>query len=360
MNRNLFHNLLFTLSLLTLPAVTQASPPPAPAFSGLPATFIGSDFSPSNGSLYLKLSLAREEKFTGRFDIPGGSRNVIRGTLDVSGSVSGVTTPSQTPYWLKVTGSTPSTYVITGSTAGQGFVGLPLAYMKGHSLTQAGTYTAVLEVSGTGAAPTGFGFGTLHVSKTGATMFAGKLPDGTSFTASSNVVADGTSAYLLILNDQSIYNRKGLLTGFLAFQPMGLMGDFTWQKPVTKGPYYPAAFSVSASLTGFPYSKTVSDVLTSGTMELIGGMLQSSGTLAGFTVSNKRFVFNPPNSLNLKLSINAATAAVKGSFDFPGTNSKVKLNGLVLQDGTIPVTLGYFRSPIISGSASTGFFEALP
>ena len=88
----------------------------------------------------------------------------------------------------------------------------------------------------------------------------------------------------------------------------------------------------------------------------------TSSTSQGFTVANKRMVtVNAPNPLNVKLSINGTTAAVRGSFNFPGsTNTLVKYSGILLQDGTIPIALGYFRSPVVSGSGSFGYFEAGP
>jgi len=191
-------------------------------------------------------------------------------------------------------------------------------------------------------------------------MLSGKLPDGTGFSVASNILADGTSVYLLIFSDQNVYNRKGVFTTFFEVLPTSLTGFSTWQKPVTKGPYLPIAINADVSVAGYPYSKAIADTLTSGTMELLEGMLPVSGTAAGFTVTDKHFVFTPPNPLNVKLSINSATAAVRGSFDFPGTHSKVKLNGLVLEDGTTAVAIGYFHSPVISGNAALGVFEALP
>ena len=237
--------------------------------------------------------------------------------------------------------------------------------MKGHPLAQAGMYTSYLQDTGTGPIPASYGYATLHISKTGAAMLSGKLPDGSGFTASSNVVAEGTSAYIVILNDQSLYNRKGGLTGYFEFSPLGFGGIFAWEKPLTKGPYYPTAFNTLVGIEGFPYSKTIGNTLTSGTIEFLGGMLAGSGTSAGFTFSNKRYVFNPPNPLNVKLAINAATGAVKGSFDFPQTASSsshplVKYSGLLLQDGTTAVAIGHFRSPIVSGSGTLGIFEAIP
>ena len=108
------------------------------------------------------------------------------------------------------------------------------------------------------------------------------------------------------------------------------------------------------------YSKATADTLTSGTIAFSGGMLATTGSQA-FTVSSKGVVtITPPNPADVKLSIDSANGAVRGSFDFPRLvagktiNSTVKYSGILLQDGTTPVIVGYFLSPIISGSGLSG------
>jgi len=355
MNRALFNNrlLALALSLLLIPAAARAA-----TFAGPPDTFYAIDIS--GDTVFVRLNLMKEGQFTGTMDLPGNSHNVLKGTLDVSGSFSGVATPSQTPYFLALTGSTHGTYALSGSAAGSIFLGFPLAHVKGQTVSQQGLYTSYIVATGT-SITTLIGYATMRVSKTGAAMLSGKLPDGTSFTAASNVIADGTSLYLVMFDDRNVYNRKGRFSGYVQFLPSALSGEFMWQKPATKGPYYPAAFTANATLTGYPFSKTIGDAFTTGTIEFIGGMITSS-TSQGFTVANKRIItMDSPNPLNVKLSINGTTAAVRGSFNFPdSSHTLVKYSGILVQDGTVPLAGGYFRSPIVSGSGSIGFFEAFP
>jgi hypothetical protein len=344
---------LLALALLLVPAAARAA-----TFSGPPDTFYAMDLG--TDKVFVRLNLKNAGDFTGTMDLPGNSHNVLKGTLDVSGSFSGVATPSQTPFFIHITGSTPSTYLLTGSAAGENLDGFPIAHVKGQTVAQQGLYTAYLAASGT-SIPVLIGNATMRVSKAGAVMVSGKLPDGTSFTAGSNLVADGTFFKFAMFNDRTLYNKKGRLTGFLEFITGGAGGQFAWQKPATKGAYYPAPFSAVMSFSGFPFSKSVGDAFTSGTIEFIGGMLTSS-TSQGFTVADKRTVtVNSPNPLNVKLSINGSTAAVRGSFNFPdSTQTLVKYSGILLQDGTTPIAIGSFRSPIVSGSGSFGYFEASP
>jgi len=356
MNRALFNNrlLALALSLLLIPAAAHAA-----TFAGPPDNFNALDIG--TDKVFVRLNLMNAGKFIGSMDFAGGTHNTIKGTLDVSGSFSGTAIPSQTPYILVLTGSTHSTYLLTGSAAGKEFEGFPFAHIKGQTVTQQGIYTSYIVTTSTTPVPL-IGYATLRVGKTGATMLSGKLPDATSFTAGGNVLAYGTSTYLVIFNDRALYNKKGLFSGYIEFNAGNISGpSFLWQKPMTKGPYYPDPFTASAAITGFPYSKAMGDLFTSGTTEFFGGMLTSS-TAQAFTVANKRIVtVNSPNPLNMKLAINGATAAFRGSFNFPdSTHTLVKYSGILLQEGTVPLSVGYFRSPIVSGSGSIGYFEALP
>jgi len=360
MSRKPFHNLLLGLALLTLPAAARAVPSTA-TFSGPPDAFFGGDIS--QGQAYIRLNLAKEGKFTGILNFTGGTHNVIKGTLQASGSFSGTTSVNNIPYTLQVTGSTPGTYSLSGSAAGSTFIAFPQIDVKGGTLPPPAKFNNLMEATGTGNIPGGFGYNTLHVGKMGTGMLSGKLPDGTTFTAAGKLVADGTNIYILFLDDRSLYNRKGEVSGYLAFDGTQSEGEFVWIKPATKGPYYPAGFTTRLGTGGYVYSRSVGDTFTSGTLAFNGGMLGTSGTEFTFTVSSKGVAtVTPPNPSDFKLSINAATGAVKGAFNFPqmisGKTVVVKYSGILLQDGTTPFISGYFLSPIISGSGTSGSFES--
>jgi len=352
MNRNYLLALL-----LILPAASQAVPPAA--FSGPPTAFSGIDLSAQKA--YFHLNLAKGGKFTGVLDFTGGTHNTIRGTLDVSGSCSGIAKPSLTPFTLSLTGSTVSTYLLTGTAAGVGFEGFPLAYAKGQTVTEVGRYTTAAEVTGTGNIPHGFGYGTVTVSKAGIGMFSGKLPDGTPFTTSSRMVADGTATHLFVLDDRNLNNKKGFLVGYAVFELAGGFIDaFVWQKPATKSPYYPAGFNTTINGAGYLYSKSVAPFGSgSGTMLFTAGNLASTGT-ATFTISSTSMVsVNPPNPLNVKLSINRNTGSIAGTFDV--ASKPVKYKGLLLQTGsTTTFGYGYFLSPLVDGTGASGAVEIVP
>jgi hypothetical protein len=354
-NRNL---LLLALVLLILPATTRAS-----TYAGPPNTFIGIAVSATYG--YIKVDLGKEGKFTGVLDLTGKPHSTIKGTLDETGSFSGITAKGATPYTLLVTGSTPGTYMLTGSAGGSLLEGFPLAYSKGQTATEEGRYNTAVFSTGTGNIPPGYGWSVLTVGKTGAGRISGKLPDGTGFSASGEMLADGTTAHVLVMDDKNIYNKAGDLLAITEFQSAEsgtTTGVFLWQKPMTKGPYYPAAFSTEMEASGIVYFKAKGDPLTSGTI-IFKSAVMVTGTQA-FTVSSKGVVtVDSPNPSNVKLSISPSTGAVRGSFDFPHMvagktiNSVVKYSGVLLQDGTTGVAVGYFLPPIISGSAVGGSWE---
>jgi hypothetical protein len=357
MNRHL-------LVILFLAAAARPITSSAATFSGPPAKFVGiTAFAAS----YVTFDLAAGGKFTGVINLPQKPRFVMRGTLDVTGSFSGTTDTGKAPFYVLVGGSTPSTYIVTGSADGLPFEGFPLAYSKGQTATETGTYTSFMTATGTASGvPKGAGYATLTVAKSGAVRMRGKLPDGTSFTAASYVLAEGTSTHILILYDGNIYHKKGYFYDVMPdILPATFVGDFAWMKMPDNSPYYPAGFTAQGDNNGFRYNRMPSP-FTSGSGDFIiaGGGLATTGT-GTFTVSSSgKITINPPNSSNIKVSIDDATGAAKGSFDYPHivgsrtVNSKVRFGGLLLETATdSSVVVGGFLSPVTSGSGSGGSVE---
>jgi len=360
MNRNL----LLRLALFILPTAGFVITSSAATFSGPPAKFVGLNFA---NPAYVTFDLAAAGKFTGVIEVPQRSRTVIRGTLDVTGSFSGTSDTGKAPFFVVVSGSTPSTYGLSGSAAGRAFEALPFAYSKGQTAVETGTYTSYIVASGTAAGiPKAIGYATLTVAKTGAARLRGKLPDGTSFTTASNILAEGTSSHYLILYDGNLYNKKGFMLDVISdILPADFEGSLTWMKMPDKSPYYPAGFTTPGENLGFRYSRMPAPFTSgSGVILLAGGGLATTGT-GTFTVSSTgKITINPPNSSNIKVSINDATGASKGSFDYrhmvggKTVDSKVRLGGLLIETSTnSSVVIGNFLSPVTSGSGSAGVVE---
>ncbi len=323
----------------------------APGFTGAAESFVGISQS---GYALLTLALEATGKFTGKLLVEDPSTYSLSGSFNSTGYFAGQTGKPPIPYILQVTGSTPGTYLLTGSAQGHQITAYPAAYAKGQTVAEIGTYTALFTGTDPSAAiPQGTGYGTLTVSKTGAGSINGKLADGTSYTASSILVA-GTGGRELIIFDPNIYSKKGLLSGVFNFGiPVAgqLDGTLLWDKPdLNKGSYYPAGFVTALGAIGALYSKAIPLPFTSGTLTLTGGGLATTGT-APFTLTAKGAgTIAKPD----KLSIKTATGAVSGAFKAAGAAKAVSFSGLLLQDGANSRAAGYFLGPVVSGSGTSG------
>jgi hypothetical protein len=281
------------------------------------------------------------------------SKYSISGSLNSAGDFSGTYGKPPRPYIVEVTGSTPGTYILTGSADGVMLTAYPAAYAKGQTVAELGKYTALLTGTDTSLnVPQGIGYATVTVAKTGAGSVTGKLGDGTSFSA-SNVLVAGTNGNELFIYDPNIYGKKGLVSGYLQFgnPPNGaFLGMLLWEKSPHKGTYYADGFDTTLSVAGDLYDKTAPIPFTSGTLTLTGGGLLTTGT-ASFTVTPSGDVtIASPNKLKIKVS----TGAVSGSFLPDGATKPVSFSGLWLQDPNDPRAGGYFLSPVVSGTGLSG------
>jgi hypothetical protein len=292
-------------------------------------------------------------KFTGKLITADPNTYSLSGSFNSTGFFSGGYGKPPQPYILQVTGSTPGTYLLTGSASGNTLTAYPAAYSKGQTAAELGKYTALLAATGTGAAiPQGTGYGTLTVTKTGAGSIAGKLADGTSFSASSILVA-GSAGNELIVFDPNLYKKMGLLSGVLQFgvPAIGQIdGTLLWEKPFGTGSYYAAGFGTTLNTEGASFAKGAPLPFASGTLTFSGGGLASTGT-DSFTVT-------PTGAVTIakptKLAIKATTGAVSGSFKPAGATKAISFSGLLLQDGTNTRAAGYFLGPVENGAGSSG------
>lgn len=367
--------LLFALLTLILPFVSQAKPVPLPKFAGPPENFAG---LLSTGKVLLTLNLSKYGVFTGVLDFASGDHDALKGTVDSAGFFSGTTGAKKTPYSLRITGSTPATYLLTGSAEGQQIIAYPAAYSSTGTATEEGTYNVLLSDSTVSdTIPAGIGHATVTIGKTGSAKITGNLGDGTAFTSGGYIVS-GSSVHEFIVYKRGLYKSPtGLFSGVLDFNfvptPVGLKplivptvieitGNLLWRKPSVGGDYYPDGFSTTAAAQGLLYSKTAGIPFTSGTLSITGGILGSTGTSQAFTVTSTGVDVSSPNPNDVKLTINKTTGAVSGSFKYEVPTSRtpkletINFSGLLLQDGTDSEAAGYFQSPVVSGTGLFGSF----
>jgi hypothetical protein len=323
----------------------------APGFTGAAESFVG--ISPSGYAL-LTLTMGDTGKFTGKLVTTTPSTYSLSGSFNASGYFAGQTGKPPVPYVLMVTGSTPSTYILTGSAQGKEITALPDAYSKGQTAAELGKYTVLFTGADPGAGiPQGAGYGTLTISKAGAGSIAGKLADGTSYSASS-VLVSASGSHELIIFDPNIYGKKGLLSGIFDFGVPSagkLDGAFVWEKPmVAKGPYYAAGFVTSLDATGSSFTKGMPLPFTTGTLTFSGGGLARTGTDSFTVTGNGVVTIGKPN----KLSISTSTGAVSGAFEPAGAAKAISFSGLLLQDGADTRAAGYFLGPVVNGVGLSG------
>ena len=327
--------------------VTSGTYATAPPFVGAAESFVG--ISPKGLGL-LTLSLKDTGKFTGKLMTAGARTYSFAGAFPATGYFTGETGKPPVPYVLQITGSSPSTYLLTGSANGVQITAYPAAVT-----TETGTYTALLTSTGASAAiPQGTGYATLKVKTTGAGSITGKLADGTGFSASSIVVA-GTSGNELIVFDPNLYARKGLVSGVLFFGAPAVGefdGSLAWVKPFHPGSYYAAGFATTLDAAGALYEKTTAVPFTSGTLTFSGGGLGSPVTQLFNVTGTGGVTLVAPITDDAKLTIKTSTGAVSGSFKPDG--KEIKFKGMLLQDPNDFRAAGYFLGPVVSGSGLSG------
>jgi hypothetical protein len=208
----------------------------------------------------------------------------------------------------------------------------------------AGSYTMSLPWdTGTDTSDVGGNsYGTGSVSKLGVLALAGKLSDGTSFSASAPVSQGGLWPFY-------VYAAAGKdsVLGWVTVSN-GLSGtNVSWSKAAGKGPLYPAGFTNLLQLVGSPWQAVTKGFsalsLTNPTVTLSGGDLPAT---LGIGVA-------APNSLtyqatNLNLSINSSSGLFTGWFVNPASNKRVTFSGVALTNEG--VASGFFLGTDESGA----------
>jgi hypothetical protein len=349
-----FRNAIVCLAILLLPAAVRASGGTA-HFTGPAASFEGIY---SDDLSVLNVTLGANGRFTGKLNVAYLKDYSFSGILGVTGSFTGTIGHTSNTYQIVVTGSTPGTYVLTGSAEGKVITAYPAVYSKTHPGPSGIKYTALF--TGTDpsiGAPQGTSFATVNISKTGGGSVTGKLADGTGFSSSGILVA-GSNGRELIVFDPHLYGKKGILAGSLllvtgtaagvdflhtnvASELGSLYGNLLWQKEPHKGPYYAEGINTDLFASGYLYTASAGAALTSGTLTLDD---------AAFTAPITQ-TFSSTTA-----DVVTMTGAVSGSFEpLAGTKPAVKFKGLLIQYPGFARVGGFFLSPVVDGAGVSGY-----
>ena len=323
-----------------------------------------------DGSGYVTITILSNNTFTGKVTISGSSHS-FQGAFNIDGY--GVATyPPSFPATLQLAagqGGAASTYSITGTVDGAAFTAWHAANPD-QNVLEAGKYTILLSATANGGStPHGSGFATLTVSKNGGIIMAGKLPDGTAFSASALLLGGSNENQFMIdtpLSYPSVSKKgdKGSLAGTLTFMKQtgtsGLNGTLTWNKPPqSKGPWA-AAIDTTLNVIGSFYQPPANGqrVLefsnVEGNGEFIaqdGGSVWSGTDIVTLSAANTIAPL-PGGTDKLSLRMNTSNGTVTGSFVPPGGTAPVSVNGVIFQIQNI--ASGFFLSGTESGKFDVG------
>jgi ELWxxDGT repeat protein len=251
--------------------------------------------------------------------------------------------------------------VITGTVGGRALTACHVAYKPKDTAPEFGSYTMLLVSDTTNAStPAGTGYATLSVAKAGAVRIAGKLADGTGFSASTLLTGDlsaaGNQAAIFIpisYPSPATKAEKGLLAGRISFEQTtetDFAGTLQWIKPQQLKGAMPGAFSTTLGAKGSfyrcPKGGSVLPGFTSGTLELA----DSSGSVAHL------ITLTPPpanaflitSADGLKLGVKSATGLLSGSILLPGQSRVTPFSGVLFQK--TKSGSGFFLGPNGPGS----------
>jgi hypothetical protein len=194
--------------------------------------------------------------------------------------------------------------------------------------TWAGQYTLVLPGSDDGASPFGDSYGVATISKAGCVSISGQMADGSAFSHSSSVSADGTCPFFVPL-----YRGAGMALGWLNFTENAGSADnlCQWIRPDSGTNTCRAGFTNSLPVSVSPFTPSVTPLLPCRQGAIVLSTLDAAVSVTNrFTLStSNRFQFQQDQD-QLELSINPRNGLLTGGF----LHGAVLLHGVILQNQT--------------------------
>lgn len=207
-----------------------------------------------------------------------------------------------------------------------------------------GRYTLRLPGSADASvAPAGEGYGVVKVSSRGHVEAYGALAEGTAYSRSASISANGWWPFYFPFND-----GRGALIGWLNFNATAssdVAGDLTWVKPRNDDRrYYPNGYVGTVAASGSRYvapsSSTLALTWTNGVFRLVGGDLSMPVTNSITLLPGGKLVNNGGGLPKLSFSLSRSTGKFTGKFTHPESGRKISYAGVLdqLQD----IGAGYF------------------
>lgn len=329
----------------------------------------------------LNLTIAAKGAFSG-VAIIGGAKFNLRGVFDADGiahfgTATEATLPraGKTPLLLRLqlpTGNVSPTYVFGDVRETGGFTSVidaprifftsaknPVAPLVNPPATWPGSYTADVRLLAPLPELAGYGWITATVGKDGSAKFIGSLADGTRWTSTQTLIANGT-----VPIHAALYGGKGSLFGSVVFSgsPATITAKTDWYRPAgLAGTRFLAGWpdGLAAVLNGgarTPFKANVSWPLpglaaTSGSAHLWA----SGGDLTPALDWNVTFNFKAstavvipsPAGVTATFIGNATSGIFTGSFKTSPTAKPIGFSGALLPGADR--ARGYFLTPTGSG-----------
>jgi uncharacterized protein YkwD len=311
----------------------------------------------------MRLAVSNSGLFTGRIQLSGAAYS-FKGQLGSNGAATvnigaiTITVQADLGGAGQITGT-----VSDGSDTSSFALSQSTYNASTNAAPQAGRYTLVLppDPSTTGASvPQGNGYAAIVVNADGTATMAGRLADGTPYSATGHLANDGTLAIFCVPSGAPAGSSvNGLLT-FQSTDASDLNGALAWTKgPNAADPFYPAGFATRLPAIGSLYVRPTAgvramDVSNSTAIAGLGGgnLPQPINVPVVLNQQNKATMATP-GSPDVTFSINPVSGAITGSFVMQKGNITRSVRGVIFQkQGS---AFGYFR-----GLNQCGYFSLTP
>ena len=203
---------------------------------------------------------------------------------------------------------------------------------------ESGAYTVLLPPDAAVTNPRGIGWATAKLATTGKLTLAGRLADGTPFSATAVLGADSTADVFAPLYSKP----KGDLAGTLTFatSPSRFTGSLAWRKPKQDKPggLFQDGFSATTTASGARFiatknvrTLTYTDTTTSkADVQVRGGGISDIDAVVTVTLGDKATDDSQLANL-VKLSISRTSGMVSGSFLPTGAFKALSFSGVAQQ-----------------------------
>jgi autotransporter-associated beta strand protein len=280
--------------------------------------------------------------------------NIVKGDgqpLSISLHINAADDPSQLAVTIN---DETETYDIAGT--------LPPWNPQSHLVPSniAGRFTVLFPASSSEPAagfPSGDGWGTLSITRSGNVVLIGALADGTRISYGTMLTSDYSWPLYI-----SLYGNSGSLSGTVALVAGDPWGELRWFKPANDHDrYFQKGFPLSGhspeiSLEGKRYDSSLLETRTSTTLNQAVLTLTRSDSSESIEqpviIGSSGQIKAPlPNPLRLSIKINRLTGQFMGTLLNPSL-LKVPFSGVFV--GSAQTGAGFFLSPAESGRLDLG------